>query len=270
MMKLFLPFLLLLGSTLRADDNVAEFLQEVSVTIAAGDSQGSGVLIVRGDQTFVLTAAHVIQVLRKTREAVDHKTGTYKTIVEFDDAKVIRTTIEQGRTVGRSEFDAQVVRYSDNETGQDLALLRIRKKGFATCGVRFYLDDSIPTIGTTLLHVGSMHGEVGSNSMTTGIISQVGRLRGKNVFDQISCPGFSGSSGGGVFLPDGRYVGCFVRTRGETFNLIAPVRRIVEWARRAEVLWAIDPSVPMPSAEELQKLPVEDIGVTFEATAERR
>ncbi len=45
--------------------------------------------------------------------------------------------------------------------------------------------------------------------------------------------------------------------------MIVPIRRMREWAEQADVLWAIDPSVPMPSEEELDKLPVEDIGVTF-------
>jgi hypothetical protein len=78
------------------------------------------------------------------------------------------------------------------------------------------------------------------------------------VFDQTTCAAFPGSSGGGVYLADGRYYGMIVRGAGETFNLIVPLRRLAAWADKVGVKFAIDPSVPVPSAEELRKLPVED------------
>jgi hypothetical protein len=56
-----------------------------------------------------------------------------------------------------------------------------------------------------------------------------------------------------------------VRGAGETFNLIVPIRRIREWAQRTGVLFALDDSIPVPSAEELRKIPVEDTGKDFAA-----
>lgn len=243
--------------------DVPAYMQDISVTIRAGFSEGSGVAISRGDQTFVWTAGHVVDGLRKTRKVTDPKTGTPRTIIEFGDAKIVKTLVEGGRTVGRLEMDAEVIRYSDADHGHDLAILRVRKKGFIKVSAVFYDESKPPKLGTQLFHVGSLLGQVGSNSMTSGIVSQHGRLIGKVIFDQTTVTAFPGSSGGGVYLTDGQYVGMLVRGAGEGFNLIVPVRRMRTWAKKAGVLWALDPRVKVPTDEEMKKIPVEDLGVSF-------
>lgn len=245
--------------------DVARHLQDISVTIVSKNGsgsggEGSGVVKTRKLQdgtsvNFIWTAAHVIDNLRKTRSAIDPKTGTQKTVVEFDDAMVVKSISEGGRNVGKLELMAEVIRYSKD---QDLALLRLRKTDFIQSSVAFYLDEDIPQIGTELLHVGSLLGQVGSNSMTTGIMSQHGRILEKRVYDQTTVNAFPGSSGGGVYLKDGRMIGMLVRGAGETFNLIVPVRRMREWAKHAKVEWAIDDNIAMPSENELNHIPVED------------
>jgi len=250
--------------------SVPDYLQEISITIRAGSSEGSGVAFTRDGVTYVWTAAHVVSGLRSTRMVVDPKTGTPRTIVEFKDAKIIRTLREKGRTVGRTEIDAEVVRYSDADHGEDLALLRVRKTDFIKVSGRLYLDEKIPSLGTRLLHVGSLLGQQGSNSLTAGIMSQHGRLIGKTVYDQTTVSAFPGSSGGGVYLEDGRYVGMLVRGAGESFNLIVPARRMLSWAKRAGVLWTLDPKVKAPSAEEIKKIPIEDVGADFVSKGDKK
>jgi hypothetical protein len=256
------------------DQVVAQHLQDISVTIVAksgfSGSEGSGVIKTRKNDSgevvnFVWTAAHVVRNLRHEKQVIDGKSGSPKTIVEFDDAMVVKALVEEGRMVGKIEFFAEVVRYNAEE---DLALLRLRKKDFIRCTAQFYLDEKkgkslIPPVGTKLLHVGSLLGQLGSNSMTEGIMSQHGRLINKVVFDQTTVTAFPGSSGGGVYLKDGRCVGLVLRGAGETFNLIAPVRRIHEWSKRAGVEWAVRDDVKMPSDDDMRKLPVEDNGVNF-------
>lgn len=251
-----------------ASQRAAEHLQNVSVTIRAegeySAGEGSGVIFTRKDSkgnqvNFVWTAGHVIDNLRKTRKTVVN--GTPKTIVEFKDPMVVKEIRQNGRTVGRLQMDAEVIKYSNADDGHDLALLRVRKFNFVTDTVTFYLDKKIPTLGTDLLHVGSLLGQMGANSMTDGIYSQHGRLiksLNKHVFDQTTCTAFPGSSGGGVYLKnDARYIGMLVRGAGEGFNLIVPVRRMVEYCDKHKIMWALDPSVDMPTEEELKKVPVE-------------
>ena len=269
---------LALISPILADDNkpkeqsdsqrAAEHLQNVSVTIRAegpySAGEGSGVIFTRKDAkgnvvNFVWTAGHVIDNLRKTRRVVVN--GTSKTIIEFDDPLIVKEIRQNGRTVGRLQMDAEVLKYSDANNGHDLALLRVRKFNFVTDTVSFYLSDKMPALGTSLLHVGSLLGQVGANSMTDGIYSQHGRLlRGlnKHVFDQTTCVAFPGSSGGGVYLKkDARYVGMLVRGAGEGFNLIVPVRRMVEYCEKHKIMWALDPKAKMPTEDELEKLSIE-------------
>lgn len=238
--------------------DVPSYLQDISVTIHADKSQGSGVVKTRNGVNYVWTAAHVIANLRSERSITDPKTGGQKTVIEFADAKVVKELIEDGRSVGRLEMDAEVIRYSDANTGDDLALLRVRKKNFVASSVIFYQGDKIPALGTELFHCGSLRGQMGSNSVTTGVYSQQGRVVGGIVYDQTTCAAFPGSSGGGVYLKDGRYVGMIVRGAGETFNLIVPQRRLVRWAKKVGVEFAVDDSVPVPSDDDLKKMPIED------------
>jgi len=274
---------LLLAVTSTADEvkKTADYLQDVSVTIVSEGSysrgEGSGVIFSRKDKdgntvNFIWTAAHVIDNLRSERKVIVE--GSPKTIVEFKDAKIVKVLRQNGRSVGQLELDAEVIKYSDAEDGHDLALLRVRKLDFVDSTVRFYLDKDIPKLGTDLWHVGSLLGQMGSNSMTDGIYSQTGRViksLNKHVFDQTTVAAFPGSSGGGVFLKsDARYVGMLVRGAGETFNLIVPARRMVEWASKNNIMWALDSNVKLPTDEELAKIPVEDVGADFSKESEVR
>ena len=248
--------------------STADHLQNVSVTIRSegqfSNGEGSGVIFSRKDKdgnlvNLVWTAAHVIDNLRSTREVLVG--GTKKTIVEFKDPMVVKEIRQNGRTVGRLQMDAEVLKYSDADDGHDLALLKVRKFNFVTDTVTFYLDKEIPKLGTDLLHVGSLLGQMGANSMTDGIYSQHGRLiksLNKFVFDQTTCTAFPGSSGGGVYLKsDARYVGMLVRGAGEGFNLIVPVRRLQDYCEKHKIMWALDPKVAMPSDDDLKAMPIE-------------
>lgn len=272
MRNLIFVAIVFLSAVAKAED-VSAYLQSISVTVAAKAGSGSGVIFTRdikdGEKTkkvnFVWTAAHVLEGLRSIRTFIDSD-GHVKKIVEFQDAEIKKKIIEGGRTLGQLVLDAKVVKYSDAKTGEDLALLMIRKADFVQDSLRFYVDEDekgLP-LGAQLFHVGSLLGEDGSNSMTTGIMSQVGRtvsLSGgpKVLFDQTTVTAFPGSSGGGVFSTDGRYVGMLVRGAGETFNLIVPVRRIKKWAEKENLLWAMDSGVKAPSLDEIEKIAVENM-----------
>jgi len=262
--------LTLASSSLAAEkkQSTADHLQNVSVTIRSegefSNGEGSGVIFSRKDKdgnlvNLVWTAGHVVDNLRKERKILVD--GTSKTIVEFKDPMVVKEIRQNGRTVGRLQMDAEVLKYSDAKDGHDLALLRVRKFNFVTDTVTFYLDKEIPKLGEDLLHVGSLLGQMGANSMTDGIYSQHGRILkslNKYIFDQTTCTAFPGSSGGGVYLKsDARYVGMLVRGAGEGFNLIVPVRRMKGYCEKHKIMWALDAKVAMPTEEELKKMPIE-------------
>lgn len=255
--------------TITEKREIAKHLQEISVTIRASDgyssSEGSGVLISREIQgeniSFVWTCGHVIDHLRRVRTVIKH--GNPVKVVEFPDVEIIKEIVEHGRRVGEIKMDAKVLKYSDADTGEDLALLMVRAKDYAKDSANFYLgqdNDGIIPIGTSLFHVGSLLGQQGANSMTTGIVSQVGRIYSKVEFDQTTVTAFPGSSGGGVYLEDGQYMGMLVRGAGENFNLIVPIRRMIRWAEEHDIIWALNPKEPTPTMSEILELPIETAG----------
>jgi len=270
-------FIAAYATTAKAQDNkLYQHLQDVSVTVKTWGGEGSGVIVTREVEVapnrtvkvnFVWTAAHVIDGLRSVRTVI--KDGQTRKVIEFKDAQIVQELVEDGRRVGEIKMEAKVIKYSDSENGEDLALLMIRKKDFINKSIIFYKAKGKPVpIGTELYHVGSLLGQTGSNSMTRGICSQVGRVldlgNGSGVvFDQTTVTAFPGSSGGGVFLSErsgdkaGQYVGMLVRGAGETFNLIVPIRRMRAYAKKENVLWAIDTDVKIPTLEELVSLPIE-------------
>jgi hypothetical protein len=299
MKRLFLSAVLLVMLTVpvRAEPTLkgplAPYLQDVSVTIKStntygNSSQGSGVIVTRelvsGDKkikvNFIWTAGHVISHLRTTRKMIDPKSGTERQVIEFKDASIVKELVEDGRRVGEVNMDARVLKYSDSETGEDLALLMVRKRGFVDVNTEFHVTEPvIIDIGTKLFHVGSLMGQLGANSMTSGIMSQVGRVMsvgsgGGVIFDQTTATAFPGSSGGGIFIAGvedglkdhrGKYCGMLVRGAGETFNLMVPIRRMKAWAKNVGVEWALDKSIPLPLLADLNSRTwqIEDSGVEW-------
>lgn len=236
---------------------VARTLQQNSVTVHAAGSQGSGVVIKRGNTHYILTAAHVVASLRSEQTEIEG--GSKKTKIVFQDALIVTELYENNESVGQTSLKAEVIRYSNADTGEDVALLKVKKKNALGEGVEFYSEGDHPPVGTKLLHCGSLLGQVGSNSVTSGIISQVGRVLHNTIYDQSNTGAFPGSSGGGIFREsDGKYVGMLVRGAGETFNLFVPISRISTWAKRNGVEFVLWPSINIPSDEELRKFPLEE------------
>jgi hypothetical protein len=236
-------------------DSVVDRLQEISVTIASCGGEGSGVLVSRGDVTYVLTAAHVVESCRKTRQVIDGK-GQVKSLVWFEPVNIVRQLIEGGRTVGKMEFSAEVMRYSDPTRGDDIALLRVRKKSFTKATAVFYQQEEMPPLGTELYHVGSFYGEENSSSLSTGIISQHGRMLFNKEFMLTSCTATAGSSGGGIFLKDGTYVSMLVRGHADTVNYSVPITRIRQWAKRCGVEFILNDAIKVP--DNISKGDIED------------
>ena len=270
--------LLASASVFAIDKEFSQHMQNISVTVRTQFGSGSGVLITRklklnkdSDEcttvNFCWTAAHVCDNLRSTRKIVDSD-GNQKTVVEFKDAYIVQEIIQDGRSVGEYKMAARIIKYSHAEDGEDLCLLMLRKRNFTDVNAKFYLDEEPLYPGTKLFHVGSLLGAVGSNSVTFGVLSQVGRVlpigsKGGVVFNQTSVTAMPGSSGGGVYLTQdskehkGQCIGLIVRGIGESFNFIVPVSRMQRWCSDNNLMWALDETVEMPTLEEVNSLPIE-------------
>jgi hypothetical protein len=246
-------------------------IQAASVTVKSGSSEGSGTIVTYEVQlkegsketvivNFILTAAHVVDDLRSVRTIITPE-GKELKVIEFKDASIVKEYKQSGRRVGESKMDCKIIAYSDANHGDDLALLMVRQYKFEDVDVTStFKTDSMVDVGADLLHCGSLLGQMGANSMTKGIMSQQGRVHNGKVYDQTTVPAFPGSSGGGVFqIIDGepQYVGMITRGAGETFNLMVPMRRMTDWADDLDIAWIFDPSLEVPTMEEIDQLPVE-------------
>jgi hypothetical protein len=114
---------------------------------------------------------------------------------------------------------------------------------------------------------------MGANSMTEGIMSQTGRVYKGKVFDQTTVTAFPGSSGGGVFIKTSnglpQYVGMVTLGSGETFNMIVPIRRMLQFCKTNKIEWAVDPKAAMPGLEDLEKIPVEGMAKPLAKDADK-
>lgn len=255
-----------------AEKTVAERLMDVSVTVRAEAgyqrSEGSGTLYKRAVKTpggevevvYCWTAAHVISHMRTVREEIID--GKPVKIVEFGNPSLVRKLRNPatGRIVGELVVTAKVLKYSDSETGHDLALLQVLAKDFKVgADVKFYpKGGKLVPVGTRLRHCGSLYGDDGSGSITDGILSAHGRLlNGKILLTQTTCVSFPGSSGGGVFWGD-QYIGMLVRgTRVQGFNLHVPISRMHIYATEAKCTWAL--GVGEVTQKEIDVMPIEDV-----------
>jgi hypothetical protein len=58
-----------------------------------------------------------------------------------------------------------------------------------------------------------------------------------------------------------------VRGAGETFNLIVPVRRIRQYAKKNNIAWAMDTTLEVPPLADILTLPIEGSTPTKETGA---
>jgi len=182
--------------------SVVQRLYESSVTVCVKDKDGepgagSGSVILRTNAAgqryaLVLTAMHVVQ--------------------SATNIHVTRQVVVNGQIVGTLTNSAFVLRWS-HEDEHDLALLQIHDPRSFFHGVEFTAPGIYPPLGTPVIHIGSFKGPKGDRSVSEGIVSGLGRVIGgvmsTNYFDQVTALAYPGSSGGGVFLQDGRTGGRF-------------------------------------------------------------
>lgn len=255
-----------------ADDPLPAKVFDSCFMVDAGESgSGSGVAVVNGNHMFAWTAGHVVCDLLKIHTVIDPVTGLPKVAFEYKDCTLRYEERQDGRKVAEHLYLAKIIRFSDGRLdGEDLALLQLYAKPFLRKGVKFAEDNEIPARGAPLWHVGSNNGKPGMNTVAEGVFSTAGRLRTRlrdndtqgRIYDQVTLAALGGCSGGGVFnKADSKCIGLLtegVTGTAESINFIVPARRIREYAKRTNCLWAIDTKIPVPSDEEIAKTPVTD------------
>lgn len=217
--------------------------QSQTVLVESADGYGSGFVIERtspdgGKRFFVWTAAHVVR----------PPEPSYK----------IKLFIrKEGHKVGITEFTATLLE-SDHDV--DAALLWVDCPEGYLVGTDFS-SMLLPSVGTPVYSVGNYHGPLFDSSVATGIIAQLG-VQNHGVIedwrwplvDQMTAPCYPGSSGGPVFMEDGKIAGMAVgRIPEENIFVYLPLRMLNAWAYRAGIQWAIT-GTECPADEVLAKL----------------
>jgi S1-C subfamily serine protease len=178
---------------------------------------GSGTIIHRFGHTYVLTAWHVLRCDINARTNMDQK--VYMEVYQG-------TNVWRGRAVNWNEE-------------HDLALLRLEGVGLVGKSATFFNPRLTPPVGTKVLHAGNLFGAL-PNSFSEGIIAALqasSDLTPSTYFDQTTLTVYGGSSGGGAFTADGRYVGMVTQMAGPNVNFIIPVRRMLKWADEDDLHW---------------------------------
>lgn len=209
------------------------YLQTATVDISTGKTFGAGVVVRQeGKDTFILTLGYVVEDLRwlKVSKTGEMTTGLHPASMTFfwEDAVAV-------------ENNAAILCYSDHE---EPALLR------ASCEKR--IRPVAWNDGIDILHVHPGF----SSEMTAGRTRTEQRTLGGVSYDKYYAEmGVAGSGGGGIFRKeDGTCLGLLSRCGGGV-TLAIPAAAIAQWARYHRVAWAIDHTIPVPSEEELKKLP---------------
>lgn len=220
---------------------------EASVLVSAAGSCGSGVIFVNHEYNFAWTDFHVVEDCQSVAEVDGQPKVSYK------DVWLSQPVVKGGTKVGETKMHAKIIACGKRD---DLALLVLTNPAF-TKGVTF--ADGPPRVGTSVWHVGSMHGNMGINSVSLGVVAGVGRLRLRFkdnekegiIYDQASMVAHHGSSGGGIFdKRTGKCLGLVTEflwaSRDDESHgslCFTPARRLREFARRNKVEFAVDASI---------------------------
>ena len=201
-------------------------MRACSATVKTESGSGTGVTVVRKGTTYFWTCNHV--------------TADAKSI------SLSKRMVSVDKPIGSLDFAAELVCASPK---YDLSLCKVLQTDFVGTDTEFYAD-CIPDVGLHVYHVGSMLGPDGEGSLSFGILSLLNRkipgLRALPV-DQYIMTSAPGSSGGGIWTPDGRCLGLV--TGGyypSAITAVVPVRQMRDFAKEFNCEWALDPSVEMP------------------------
>lgn len=205
--------------------NCYERAQSATALIVTPTGSGSGVVVKRGARIFLWTAAHV---------------------VDDCDSVVVRSYIRhEGARVGHTDFTARIIERND---ALDVALLWVVAPVEYFDGVEL-AGPEIMRVGQSVYHVGNYWGAQFDDSVSIGVISQIGVVPlspdwpWQFCLDQTTTFVTYGSSGGGIFRhSDNKLIGILVggaRPGVADVNVFVPIRAIKAWADSGHIVWAM-------------------------------
>lgn len=215
------------GNDNNSAPNCYERAQSASVLVVCPDkSTGTGVIVERSGKLFVWTAAHVVS---------DTDSVNLRSYIRHND-----------KQVGHVEFTGKVIARNDS---LDVALL------WLDAPVKFFdTREFMPVneqlrVGQSVYHVGNFWGADFNDSVSVGIISQLG-VRPNSPhwpwaaqMHQTTTFVTYGSSGGAVFRhSDDKVIGIIVGSPApgqSDVNLFVPVPDIFRWAQKEGLQWAV-------------------------------
>jgi S1-C subfamily serine protease len=220
---------------------IVDIARDNTVIVRTLISEGSGVIFSRDGKSYVWTCAHVFDNTSSLVPMKDKRSGTFKSYRAYAPIVILKNTIRGERTVDGMATIATVLRI---DRDQDIAVLELMDA--LPNSTKFYLDREIPPVGETVYHVGHYKGSFAEYSFAQGNIAYIQRdLKGYDYLDQVSLTAYSGSSGGGVFLEDGRCIGMveLVTAGGDSCAFYIPIRRMMQWAKDHGISYLLDENI---------------------------
>lgn len=230
-----------------------EDLYNTSCAILNHDgSKGSGVVIIRNNNGYVLTDAHVIQ---------SNKVFAEDGSIIFYNTKIVQKVYKDEEEVV-FEDSAGILTYN---SGIDFAILKLKNPPTNYKNTEFIT--SVPKQGTPIVHIGNygkinnLPGEYvndGHLISTIGTYSALNRTSRWGKMDFITLNyAVPGCSGGGVFNDEKKCVGLIVAQYTDQAFLINPIRKLKKWTDTNSLEWIFDKKAKVPTEEELKKIPTE-------------
>ena len=228
------------------------YLREISVTtITNSGHSGSAVIITReiGDKkiNFAISSAHVYEPIMQTIIVED---DALKEITIFPKIKALQFKDDLDEPIVTDAYILLI------EAEKDLCLL-VLDDIVTEESVRFSTERS--KVFDEIYHMGSLAGLDGQDSLSTGIISFISRKLENLEVDQTTVPVGKGSSGGGMFVSDGKCIGITIAMAGCSTSFMVPSEHVIDWLETSEFSWLLDVSEETPTIEELNKKHIDNI-----------
>lgn len=227
--------------------NMSSSVHVFSPKGGGGGMYGSGVVFINQNKTFVWTCGHVVANNAGFNPSINFQTHKVLFGLQPSDVEVHTKLFNKNfQESGLISVKARIIRYSYKD---DLALLELNNTQIFQNSVVFPNTSSYaPNPGSKVFHIGSMGGPDGFGSVSEGIYGLRGIDRFGQFLDRVGMGLEGGSSGGGVFESNsGRCVGLMAQKINVAQGYIIPFREMFKYCQRVDCVWAMDPTIEVPS-----------------------